>query len=184
MVGTCLAGQRPGPAEPDAGTSRPCDIRVEGRSVSGLRPDSLLRCSALGGLLTQPHMVPADGEAGWCWPAARPAPCRAILAGSRPLCPRAVVCCRAERCNASPCCWPAPCQLHQLQAHLCGSVSNLSSAEHRSRLSGRRPLSERPSTRVSHCRTVPTAGSAGLGRWPARHVPTIARSRDFYFRKS
>ena len=55
MVGTWLAGQRPGPAEPDAGTARPCDIRVEGRSVSGLRPDSLLRCSALGGLLTQPH---------------------------------------------------------------------------------------------------------------------------------
>ena len=55
MVVTCLAGQRPGPAEPDAGTPRPCDIRVEGRSVSGLRPDSLLRCSALGGLLTQLH---------------------------------------------------------------------------------------------------------------------------------
>ena len=72
MVGTWLAGQRPGPAEPDAGTPRPCDIRVEGRSVSGLRPDSLLRCSALGGLLTQPHRVPADGEAGWCWPTARP----------------------------------------------------------------------------------------------------------------
>ena len=72
MGGTRLAGQRPGPAEPDAGTPRPCDIRVEGRSVSGLRPDNLLRCSARGGLLTQPHRVPADGEAGWCWPAARP----------------------------------------------------------------------------------------------------------------
>ena len=76
MAGTCLAGQLPGPAEPDAGTSRPCDIRVEGRSVSGLRPDSLLRCSALGGLLTQPLNVPADGEAGWCWPAAWPAAVR------------------------------------------------------------------------------------------------------------
>ena len=104
--------------------------------------------------------------------------------GSRPLPEGIEVCCRAERCDAGACCWPAPCQLHQLQAHLCGSVSNLSSAEHRSRLSGRRPLSERPSTRISRCRTVPTAGSAGLGRWPARHVPTIARSRDFYFRKS
>ena len=104
--------------------------------------------------------------------------------GSRPLPEGIEVCCRAERCDAGACCWPAPCQLHQLQAHLCGSVSNLSSAEHRSRLSGRRPLSERPSTRISRCRAVPTAGSAGLGRWPARHVPTIARSRDFYFRKS
>ena len=66
---------------------------------------------------------------------------------------------------------------------MCDSVSNPSSAEHRSRLSGRRPLSERPSTRVSHCR-VPTEGSAGLGRWPARHVTTMARSRDFHFRKS
>ena len=37
MVGTWLAGQRPGPADPDAGTVRPCDIRVEGRSVSGPR---------------------------------------------------------------------------------------------------------------------------------------------------
>ena len=55
MVGTWLAGQRPGPADPDAGMVRPCDIRVEGRSVSGPRPDRLLRCSALGGLLTQPH---------------------------------------------------------------------------------------------------------------------------------
>ena len=76
MAGTCLAGQLPGPAEPDAGTPRQCDIRVEGRSVSGPRPDSLLRCSALGGLLTQPLNVPADGEAGWCWPAAWPAAVR------------------------------------------------------------------------------------------------------------
>ena len=104
--------------------------------------------------------------------------------GSRPLPEGIEVCCRAERCDAGACCWPAPCQLHQLQAHLCGSVSNLSSAEHRNMLSGRRPLSERPSTRISRCRTVPTAGSAGLGRWPARHVTTMARSRDFHFRKS
>ena len=67
---------------------------------------------------------------------------------------------------------------------LCGCVSNPPSAEHRSRLSGRRPLKERPSTRISHGREVRASGSAGPGRWPASHVPTIARSRDFYFRKS
>ena len=104
--------------------------------------------------------------------------------GSRPLPEGIEVCCRAERCNAGSCCWPAPWPASPAAGTLCGSVSNLSSAEHRSRLSGRRPLSERPSTRISRCRTVPTAGSAGPGRWPARHVPTIARSRDFHFRKS
>ena len=67
---------------------------------------------------------------------------------------------------------------------LCGCVSNPPSAEHRSRLSGRGPLTERPSTRISHGRGVPASGSAGPGRWPARHVTTIARSRDLYFRKS
>ena len=104
--------------------------------------------------------------------------------GSRPLPEGIEVCCRAERCNAGSCCWPAPWPASPAAGTLCGSVSNLSSAEHWSRLSGRRPLSERPSTRISRCRAVPTAGSAGPGRWPARHVPTIARSRDFYFRKS
>ena len=64
MVGTCLAGQRPGPAEPAVGTARQRDIRVEGRSLSGLRPDSLFRCSALDRLLTLPQSVPAAGEAG------------------------------------------------------------------------------------------------------------------------
>ena len=73
-------------------------------------------------------------------------------------------------------------QLHHQHA-LCGCVSNPPSAEHRSRLSGRRPLKERPSTRISHGREVRASGSAGPGRWPASHVPTIARSRDFYFRK-
>ena len=48
MVGTWLAGQRPGPAEPAAGTARLCDIRVEGRSVSGLRPDSLHPVPCIG----------------------------------------------------------------------------------------------------------------------------------------
>ena len=48
MVGTWLAGQRPGPAEPAAGTARRCDIRVEGRSVSGFRPDSLHPVPCIG----------------------------------------------------------------------------------------------------------------------------------------
>ena len=74
-------------------------------------------------------------------------------------------------------------QLHHLQA-LCGCVSSPPSAEHRSSLSGRGPLTERPSTRISHGRTMPASGSAGPGRWPASHVPTIARSRDFFFQKN
>ena len=74
-------------------------------------------------------------------------------------------------------------QLHHLQA-LCGCVSSPPSAEHRSSLSGRGPLTERPSTRISHGRTMPASGSAGPGRWPASHVPTMACSRDLFFRKS
>ena len=74
-------------------------------------------------------------------------------------------------------------QLHHLQA-LCGCVSSPPSAEHRSSLSGRGPLTERPSTRISHRRAVPATGSAGPGRWPASHDPPIALSRDFFFRKS
>ena len=73
-------------------------------------------------------------------------------------------------------------QLHHLQA-LCGCVSSPPSAEHRSSLSGRGPLTERPSTRISHGRTMPASGSAGPGRWPASHVPTMACSRDLFFRK-
>ena len=61
MVVTCLAGQRPSPAEPAVGTARQCDTRVEGRSLSGLRPDNLLRCSALDGLLTLSH------KCACCW---------------------------------------------------------------------------------------------------------------------
>ena len=61
---------------------------------------------------------------------------------------------------------------------LCGCVSNPPRAEHRSRLSGRRPLTERPSTRISHGRGVPASGSAGPGRWPARRVPPIVPCRE------
>ena len=73
-------------------------------------------------------------------------------------------------------------QLHHLQA-LCGCVSSPPSAEHRSSLSGRGPLTERPSTRISHGRTMPASGSAGPGRWPASHVPTMACSHQDVFEK-
>ena len=42
----------------------------------GPRPTGLLRCSALGGPAHNRTGVPADGEAGWCWPAARPSVAR------------------------------------------------------------------------------------------------------------
>ena len=48
-VGTWLAGQRPAPADPGAGTLRLSEHRVGGRSVSVLRPDDQLRCKALAG---------------------------------------------------------------------------------------------------------------------------------------
>ena len=61
MVGTWLAGQRPGPAEPVAGTARLCDIRVEGRSVSGLRPDSLHPVPCIG------WVAHTDAQCACCW---------------------------------------------------------------------------------------------------------------------
>ena len=48
-MGTWLAGQRPAPADPGAGTLRLSGHRVGGRSLSVLRPDDQLRCKALAG---------------------------------------------------------------------------------------------------------------------------------------
>ena len=47
--GSWLAGHRPAPAEPGAGTLRLSEHRVGGRSLSVLRPDDQLRCNALAG---------------------------------------------------------------------------------------------------------------------------------------
>ena len=67
--GTWPAGQRSGPAEPDAAQLRPWDIRDGGRSLSVLRPDSLCQCSALAWLLSLPHSGLQMGaswlSAGW-----------------------------------------------------------------------------------------------------------------------
>ena len=61
MGGSWLAGQRPGLAEPVAGTARLCDIRVEGRSVSGLRPDSLHPVPCIG------WVAHTDAQCACCW---------------------------------------------------------------------------------------------------------------------
>ena len=88
--GTWLAGQRPAPAEPGAGTMRLSEHRVGGRSLSVLRPDDQLRCNALAGcLLWQSYTVPATG--GWCGSCTGP---RASGLRSR----RAVVCCLVPPC--------------------------------------------------------------------------------------
>ena len=71
--GTWPAGQRSGPAEPDAAQLRPWDTRDGGRSLSVLRPDSLCQCSALAWLLTQPHSGLHMVELAECWLAPRPA---------------------------------------------------------------------------------------------------------------
>ena len=61
---------------------------------------------------------------------------------------------------------------------LCGSVSSQASAEHRRRLSGRRTLSERPPSRISHHHSRAASGSAGPERWPAGHDPPIVPARE------
>ena len=61
---------------------------------------------------------------------------------------------------------------------LCGSESSLASAEHRTRLSGRRTLSERPPSRVSRCHSRAASRSAGPERWPAGHDPPIVPARE------
>ena len=70
--GTWPAGQRSGPAEPDAAQLRPWDIRDGGRSLSVLRPDSLCQCSALASLLSLPHSGLQMVELAECWLAPRP----------------------------------------------------------------------------------------------------------------
>ena len=73
MVGrTWPAGQRSGPAEPDAAQLRPWDIRDGGRSLSVLRPDSLCQCSALAWLFSLPHSGLQMVELAECWLAPRP----------------------------------------------------------------------------------------------------------------
>ena len=47
--GAWLAGQPSVPAEPGAGAARLLEHRVEGRSLSDLRPDDQFRCTALAG---------------------------------------------------------------------------------------------------------------------------------------
>ena len=47
--GAWLAGQPSGPAEPGAGAARLLEHRVEGRSLSDLRPDDQFRCTARAG---------------------------------------------------------------------------------------------------------------------------------------
>ena len=63
--GTWPAGQRSGPADPDAARLWQWDIRDGGRSLSALRPDSLRQCSALAWLITLPHSCLQMGMAGW-----------------------------------------------------------------------------------------------------------------------
>ena len=70
--GTWPAGQRSGPAEPDAAQLRPWDIRDGGRSLSALRPDSQRQCSALAWLLSLLHSGLQMVELAECWLAPRP----------------------------------------------------------------------------------------------------------------
>ena len=91
MGGSWPAGQRSGPADLDAARLWQRDSRDGGRSLSALRPDSLVRCSALARLLSLPHSCLQMGMVGWVL-ACSMAPCRARSDGGRPLCLRAVVC--------------------------------------------------------------------------------------------
>ena len=63
--GSWPAGQRSGPADPDAARLWQWDCRDGGRSLSALRPGSLRQCSALARLITLPHSCLQKGMAGW-----------------------------------------------------------------------------------------------------------------------
>ena len=65
MGGSWPAGQRSGPADLDAARLWQRDTRDGGRSLSVLRPDSLVRCSALARLLSLPHSCLHLVMAGW-----------------------------------------------------------------------------------------------------------------------
>ena len=68
----------PAPRPGRTGRGHPAVVSHTGRGPGGHgpRPTGQLRCSALGWPAHNRTGVSADGEAGWCWPAARPSVAR------------------------------------------------------------------------------------------------------------
>ena len=94
---------------------------------------------------------------------------RKVGPGSRPLPEGIEVCCRSQPHDSGA--WAGPVPNPTTHCRHCTQLSEKpASAMHRSWSSGRRSLSERPSTRCSNSRAVPAPGSAGPEGCPARHA--------------
>ena len=94
---------------------------------------------------------------------------RKVGPGSRPLPEGIEVCCRSQPHDSGA--WAGPVPNPTTHCRHCTQLSEKpASAMHRSWSSGRRSLSERPSTRCSNSRAVPAPGSAGPEGCPAHHA--------------
>ena len=147
-------------------------------SLTGLRPTSCAHRSyrlQTGGsselqpayCMTHPWTGPTISRAHLWSHRARGA--RTMGPGSRPLPEGMEVCCRSQPHDSGA--WAGPVPNPTTHCRHCTQLSEYpASAMHRSWSSGRRSLSERPSTRCSNSRAVPAPGSAGPEGCPARHA--------------
>ena len=101
---------------------------------------------------------------------------RKVGPGSRPLPEGIEVCCRSQPRDSGAWAGPVPNPTTHCR-HSIQLSEKPASAMHRSWSSGRRSLSERPSTRCSDSRAVPAPGAAITSRCPASHVPPCCAHR-------
>ena len=94
---------------------------------------------------------------------------RKVGPGSRPLPEGIEVCCRSQPRDSGAWAGPVPNPTTHCR-HSMRLSEKPASAVHRNWSSGRRSLSERPSTRCSNSRAVPAPGSAGPEGCPAHHA--------------
>ena len=101
---------------------------------------------------------------------------RKVGPGSRPLPEGIEVCCRPGAPSSSA--WLGAAAVPATHCrHSIRLSEKPASAVHRNWSSGRRSLSERPSTRCSDSRAVPAPGAAITSRCPASHVPPCCAHR-------
>ena len=96
---------------------------------------------------------------------------RKVGPGSRPLPEGIEVCCRSRSHDSSA--WASPVPNPTTHCRHMRLSEKPASAVHRNWSSGRRSLSERPSTRCSDSRAMPAPGSAGPEGCPASHAPPL-----------
>ena len=123
----------------------------------------------------QPALKHSDLPAGMVQPSCCPwshqaRGARKVGPGSRPLPEGIEVCCRSQPRDSGAWAGPVPNPTTHCR-HSMRLSEKPAGAVHRNWSSGRRSLSERPSTRCSDSRAAPAPGSAGPEGCPASHAP-------------